>query len=41
VLLLSAVAFTAFFVYLLVRRRIQLSLQRQIDVLEHSIIEFV
>lgn len=41
VLLLTAAAFTIFFAYLLVRRRIQLALQRQIAVLERSIIEFV
>jgi heme exporter protein C len=40
VLLLTAAAFTMFFATLLVRRRIQLALQRQIDVLERSIIEF-
>jgi heme exporter protein C len=39
VLLLSAIAFTAFFVYLLVTRRIQLELQRHVDALERSLIQ--
>ena len=41
VLLLTAVAFTSFFGSLLVRRRIQLALQRQVNALERSIMEFV
>jgi heme exporter protein C len=40
VLLLTAVAFTTFFAYLLAYRRMQLALQRQVDLLERAAIGF-